>query len=847
MNVTFSPKFRSGADVIERWLLQAAQYALLLVVILVPIFFWPQQQLSIGFTKSFAALVGVSLATIIFSLFVLRIGVVRMVAPLTLSVLWGFTLMAWASALLSGDRFDAILGDTLPIGTAAFITLVTLTITAATLILDSKIAVMRFLLGFSVLALLIQGWQVLRLLLGPEFLTLGVFNSNTVSFLGSFNDVALFSGLIILISIVALLQLPIRGLALWFVGVNILLALFLLAVINFFLVWLVVGFFTLLVFLYSLTRDRLLGGNPDTTSMVISQPVLLIMGVVFAASAVFVVAGGHIGSKLGEVLSVQYMEVRPSFTTTLDIASAVYRADGALLGIGPNRFEDAWRAHKNPVINETLFWNSSFTAGSGYIPTLFVTTGLLGGILFVLFLGLFVAAGYRMLVTAGSADPFWYFVATAALTASVYVWGMAFLYVPGTTMLIMGAFFVGLALAAYGQLVPTAVSVYSFTDNRARAFVLIALVMVVITAIIAALFVVSKQFVAHAVYTSALQGAITNSDAARLDTELERASTLFESDVFINQRVQLRLGVIRGLLDIQQPSQADIERFNTAAVEALALAGQAVTNDGTNPQNHLLLGSVYGVLAIAGATSTTRELASASFARARALDPQNPEYALFEAQLSAREGNLERAREYLNQALTLKRNYVDALYLLSQVDVSQGNTEAALTSARAIITIEPKNPARYFQLGVLLLGNRDLVGAREVFSAAVALDTNFANARYLLALIELETGNRDIALEQLKVVQSTNPDNVQLSALVGQLESGQAVPPPLGITTPVDEPTVSVDGEGVTTTDTPPNTDLIVPINRRTGAPEESTVDVDTVSEEVMTPEAEAPSSAVAE
>ncbi len=847
MNVTFSPKFRSGADVIERWLLLAAQYTLLLAVILVPIFFWPQQQLSIGFTKSFGVLVGVSLATIIFSLFVLRIGVVRMVAPLTLSVLWGCTLMVWASALLSGDRFDAILGDTLPIGTAAFITLVTLTITAATLILDSKIAVMRFLLGFSVLALLIQGWQVLRLLLGPEFLTLGVFNSNTVSFLGSFNDVALFSGLIILISIVALLQLPIRGLALWFVGVNILLALFLLAVINFFLVWLVVGFFTLLVFLYSLTRDRLLGGNPDNASMVLSQPVLLIMGIVFLVSAVFVVAGGHIGSKLGEALSVQYIEVRPSFASTLDVASAVYRTDSALFGVGPNRFEDAWRVHKNPTINETLFWNSNFTAGSGYIPTLFVTTGVVGGLLFVVFLVLFIVAGYRMLVTARSADPFWYFVATAAFTVSVYVWGMAFLYVPGTTMLLLGAFFVGLALAAYGQLVPAAVLTHSFTDNRARAFVLIALVMVVITAIIAALFVVSKQFVAHAVYAGALESAANNPDAERLDSELERASTLFESDIFINQRVQLRLGIIRGLLDIQQPSQTDIERFNAAAVEALALAGQAVTNDGTNPQNHLLLGSVYGILSIAGATSTTRELASASFARARELDPQNPEYALFEAQLSAREGNLERAREYLAQALTLKRNYVDALYLLSQVDVSQGNTEAALTSARAIITIEPQNPARYFQLGVLLLGNRDLAGAREAFSSAVALDTNFANARYLLALIELETGNRDIALEQLKVVQSTNSDNVQLSALVGQLESGQAVPPPLGITTPVDEPTVSVDGEGVTTTDIPPNTDLIVPVNRRAEATGESAVDVDTIPEDVASPEALVPNSSVAE
>lgn len=831
MNVTFSPKLRGGSDVIERWLLSAAQYVLLVAAVLVPIWFWPQAQLSLGFTKSFEMMVGVAVATIIFSLFVLRIGVVRIVAPLVLIPLWGMALVSFASALLSGDRFDALLGDTMQIGTAGFIAVLALTTTGAALILDSKSAVMRFLLSFSILAFVLQAWHVVRLLVGPEFLSFGVFGTNTVSLLGSFNDMALFSGLIIILSIVALLQLPIRGLALGFVGVNIALGIFLLAVINFFLVWLVIGFFTLLVFLYTLTRDRLLGAREGVAVAVLSRPVLVIVGTVCAISAVFVVAGSYLGTTLSTALSVQYIEVRPSFPTTLDIAGAVYRDDGAFLGVGPNRFEDAWRSHKNPVINETLFWNTSFTAGSGYVPTLFVTLGIVGGIICLIFLGALGLVGYRSLVTAGSADPFWYFVATAAFAAAAYIWGMSFLYVPGTALLLIGAFFAGLVLAAYGQLVPAAVRVYSFTDNRARAFVLIAVVMTVITLLIAALFIVSKQYVAHVVYANAVAEAAANPNAEQLDIELQRATNLYESDLFITQRVQLRLGIIRGLLDIQEPSPADIERFNAAAVEALALAGQAVTNDTSNPQNHLLLGSVYGVLSIAGATSTTRELASASFARARELDPQNPEYALIEAQLSAREGNLERAREYLNQALTLKRNYVDALYLLSQVEVSQGNTEAALASARAIVTIEPENPARYFQLGALLLGNRDLAGAREAFSVAVAIDTNFANARYLLALIDLEEGNRDAALAQLKVVQATNQDNVQLAALIGQLESGQTVPPPLGITTPVDEPAVSVDSEGVTTTDTPPDTDLIVPVNRRDVGAEESPEAADAAEE----------------
>lgn len=819
--MTFSPKFRSGKDTIEQWLLSIAQYVLIATVAITPFLFFPQAQLSLGFTKSFVVLLGGLVAIIVFSLFMLRIGMIRMVAPLVLIPLWGVVLLALASALLSGDRLDALVGDTMQIHTAAFIGLMALVISATALILEGKAVIIRFLMAFGILSFIVQVWHVLRLFIGSEFLSFGVFTSNTVSPLGSFNDVALFSGLLIMVSVVALQQLPLRGLAFWFVSSLILLSLLLLMVVNFFLVWLVVGFFALVVFLYALTRDRLLiregaEGVPPAIPAV-SRGVLAVVGIVCVVSAVFVVASSYVGAAIGEALDVQYIEVRPSFSTTLDVVGATYRNDNAFLGIGPNRFEDAWRQYKNPVINETLFWSTTFAAGSGYIPTLFATMGIAGGLAFLIFLGSFLYVGYRMLVVSVAGETFWYFVGTAAFTAATYVWVMALLYVPGTTVLLLGAFFTGLTLVAYGQLRPQSLRVMNFTQNRPRAFVLIALVMVVITASIAALFVMSKQYVAHVVYAQAVVAAANTPDqataAVNADTALNRAYSLFPSDRYIAERVQLRLGVIGSLLNVQAPSQDEIARFNNAAAEALQLSAMAVAADPTNPANQALLGSVYGILSLAGAT-TTKENTTASLARARALDPQNPEYALIEAQIATRSGDLTSARNLLTQSLGIKPNYIDALFLLSQIDVTQGNTEGALATTRSIVAIEPQNPVRYFQLGSLLVANRDLVGARAAFETAIILDTNFANARYLLALVHLEEGRTEEALAQLRIVQSTNGDNVELASLVAQLESGVVVPPPLGLTKPVDEPSVDVDGEGVTTTDAPPETDLIVPVNR---------------------------------
>lgn len=267
------------------------------------------------------------------------------------------------------------------------------------------------------------------------------------------------------------------------------------------------------------------------------------------------------------------------------------------------------------------------------------------------------------------------------------------------------------------------------------------------------------------------------------------------------------------LLSIQEPSEADLQKFSEVSNKAIQAAEQAVAENGTNAGYRAVLAGVYANLAIAGVDGA-RDRSDAALAEAMKIDALNPGYHLLAAQMATRVGDLPKAREYIKSALALKRNYTDALFLSAQLDISEGNTESAIATTRAMITLEPNNPTRYFQLGILLSADNKAEEAEAAFKAAISIDNQYANARYLLSLLYLNTDRKDLALEQLKAVQQNNQDNVELKNFIDQVESGQyQIPNNSNLQAPVDEAAPNNDSEGTVTTDSEPKTDLVKPVN----------------------------------
>lgn len=794
-----------------------AQNILTVIFGLLPLIFIPTVAAPFEYTKVFAVLLGVFLALILWGLSILRAGVVRMSVSYTLGSLWLVALGALVSGLLSGDRTDALVGDLFSIHSAAFVALLALIPSVWVLLQAGKGAIMRMytLLGASAIILVL--FHIIRIIFGASALSFGMFTSNIATPVGSWNDLGLFLGLVVMLSLVALEQLSLTKVGKIFFGIATLGGLFMLAVINFFTVWLILGLASLVMIVFTLGRDPvgtqlpLMGAEPQKFRGTQSLWHAL---VVFLVSVLFVVGGSTLGGWISNATGVSYVEVRPSFGATMDIARAVYQ-ENALLGAGTNRFPDVWRTHKDDSINSTVFWNTEFNAGNGYISTFFVTTGALGGCLWVLFIVTYAITGVRRLLSpSNSGDRIWYFIALSSFLSALYVWGLSIVYVPGATILMIGALCTGISLHAFSVLSMQEGRTFSVIGNRRGRFVLTLGVVVLIIASVGLLYLVGRHYSAIYNFNASVQEMQQGADIEAQEAKVAAAYQLFSSDIFARRVAEYQLARMNALVGLQNPTEADQQQFNNAVSLGINAAEIAIANDKDEPANWSLLGNIYGVLAavnVEGAYDRAIERLN----RAQELNPKNPLPYLELAIVEARGGKMDLAREHINKAISIKPNFVEAFFLLSQLEIANGNTDAAIQSTQATITLEPNNPARYYQLGVLARAKGDTALAIAALERAVALDENFANARYHLALAYDEAGRSADAKAQLEVVLKLNPENQEIMTMIdvlnreGSLKSlrdqaAQSVSEQAPVT--AEDGTVTAPGDADSSLVTPVNT-----------------------------------------
>jgi len=798
-------------DTVARKLTTIAQYVLVVVFGLLPIFFVPLAAAPFNYSKVTFVIVGTLVALVLYGFATLRGGSIRLALAPVPAMLWIVAFAGFVAALLSGDFRDAVVGETFGVHTVLFIGLLALVATAWTILGENKQAIMRLFMLFALSTLALSVFHILRLVLGSDALTLGFFGGDaTLSPFGGWNDLAIFFGLTIILAIVALEQLPLTRTGQVLFALVVASALAMLAVVNFFAVWVVLAIISLAVLIYALTKGRgeskpVFGKQFSAvsgTSLGISCAVLII-------SVLFILGGGMLGNTIAGWTGISYIEVRPSIGATVEIAKDTY-AEQALFGVGPNRFADAWRTFKDPAINESLFWNTDFAAGFGYLPTFFVTTGVVGGIAWVLFLIAFLVTGLRMLLRPVATDRTWYFIGTVAFVGGLYIWGMSVLYVPGPVLLLIAALCAGLVGAAHAALMRTAGKEVRAVDNRRMSFVFVVVFIVTLIGSVGGLYYVGRHYAAVYVFNT---GFVRIAEGATIDEVEQRTVRAFElspDDAYARRLAEYQLARIQSLLAVSEPTEVQQQEFTNALNTGINAAQIAVAADSSDPRNWNTLGNMYAAL-VPAEVEGAYERSLEAFVEARRYDPQNPLHLLVMSQLAAVAGKEAEARGYLTEAIALKQNYTDAIFFLAQLDIAAGNTEAALQATRAVVTLEPQNPVRFFQLGVLQYSDGQVAEAAASLERAVLLNPEYANARYYLALVYDALDRQDDARTQLARILRSNPDNPLVMDLLSRLERGES----LAERAPaqVDEPAgVSQGADGVTT-ETPPDTALVTPVN----------------------------------
>ena len=790
-------------------MLKAEQYLIVGLMFFLPLFFVPGLPASLGFDKAIlAAIVGLSVVVLL-ALSSLRYTKVATIVPYTLLIFWGFVVVAFLSGFLSGDIQDTLRGSYFEPQTAGFFAIMALVMSVPLVLQRSKVMSLKALLALGASSTIALLYTFVRIFVESNALTLKSFGTVTTSPVGSFNDIAIFAGLTVIISLITLLQLPLKRSLQFGLMALIALGLAIMGVVNFFNLWIVVGFFSILLLVYIFSRDTLFGRIEDEEKSTVSAVVIASTMLVVVVSIVFVVAGDYLGARISDATDVNYLEVRPSMTATIDIARGVYQED-LLLGTGPNKFVDAWRMFKDQAINETIFWNTNFTAGFGFVPTLFVTLGILGGLAILAFHAFYIYSGYRMLLRGNSTDPFWYYFGIVTFVGAVFLWGMSYIYVSGPTILLLASLLTGLSFAAYQALVPAETKTIALVSSRRRGFFLMMLVIVAITAAVGALFTLGKQYVAQAEFTSA---RTTAKSTEEFEQRTQVAYEQYKDDVFAGSVAQARLLTLRELLAVENPTKEDQDRFVNTARAAVAAAEEAIRLDESNPEAHATLANIFILLSGVGFEDAENR-ANGKLEDARWRDPQNPSYDMMAAYMAVQLNDSNQAREKIKQALALKNNFSEALFLMAQLDVKDGNIQSAVDTTRQIITLEPNNPTRYYQLGVLLAANKDSDGAIEAYQEALKLDTNYANARYMLALTYLDAKRLEDALRELRIVRESNQENEQLKSLISQLETtGLPTAPTTGLEGSVNEATPNENNGENVTSPSDPNSNLVSPVN----------------------------------
>lgn len=798
-------------DVVASKLLAAARVVALVTFGLLPIFFIPYvPEAPLNYTKILVAALGTLLALILFAFATLRQGTLAYRIEVPLIALWAAAAVALLSALLSGDFYDAFWGTEVGPHAAVFIGLLALATTLFAYIGRNKEMIVRLYVVLLGGAFLLAVFHIIRLFLGPESLTFGLFSGNaTLSPFSEWNSLAIFFGLIVILSLVALEQLSLHatGKILFAVGAG--LSLLMLGVINFAAVFVVLGIVALVMVIYALTRGRFRGGS--SSARIASQVSIGMSIATLIFAVVFVIGGSTIGAWVSQMTSISYVEVRPSLAATLSIAKQTY-GENLFLGVGTNRFSDAWRLYRDPAINETIFWKTDFQSGYGYIPTLFVTQGMLGAAAWLAFLLSFLFIGLRTLTRAQDSDRVWYFIALSSFVASAYLWGMSFLYVPSPVLLLLAALTTGVFLAARRTLAPLGERTAELLKNPRVAFMTVAVTVLVVVFSVGAMYYLGRHYIGTYVYRAALVSVLEGGDPEVAAQGIARAFSFVEDDLYARQIASYERERMIALMSSEEATEEVQARFQQSLQTGIQAGMLATTLDSTDPETWATLGRVYATvipLKIEGALERAKE----AFERALALDPKNPGRILLLAEVDLLGGDKASARTRIAEAVALKSNYTDALFLLAQLEIEEGNVQAAIDSTRATTLLDPENPVRYFQLGVLEFSAKKNPDAIRSLERAVALSPDYSNARYFLAFAYDQAGRRDDARTQLEEVLTQNAGNAEVEALLARLNAGQSISAEASGTQPIPEEN---QNGGAVTAEQVPDSSLLTPVNTDT-------------------------------
>ncbi len=765
----------------RHWSFESASFwSLITTIVLAVIVFIPLSAVPFLYTKVSLLAFGVIVTFIFYVLARLTRGNI-VTPPLSLlGAIWLVPLAYGISTIFSSTTTTlSVFGNSFETDTLAFMVVVGVVGTLSALIVrnikqyKSVLKLGSWLIGFVLIA------QIAILVLGFTFKWI----NPSMSIVGSFVDFATLSGLGVIMALLALRFMDLSSKAKLLLSTMIVAGLFFIMLANIQIVWVLVGLVAFGIFVESVMR-RVVGTSfeeslnietdDDEYSSLVSEESLEIesdtnqksIGMplfVLAVSIFFIIGGSAVAGIFDNALHVNVISVRPSWQSTIMVGQNTYQ-NNAVFGSGPNTFRQQWLSFRDPSINTTPFWNTDFTTGVGIVPTSFITTGIVGMVAWVIFIGLLLFLGLRALIMREVSNPEVRAVAIVTFVGALYLVLQLIFSVPGAVIVALTFVLIGIFASMLRFFEPRTQWGIAFAQSPRVGFVVVFMLTLLLLASVGGAYVVVERYVAQVDLVRA-ENAISAGD---IDTAISAAS---QSLLFVKSdkayRVEAVIGMTRisKMLNSKKTKSTSVTRQQLQSLisQSVAMATKATNLNPNNYQNWYALGSVYKMIVPLNVPDAYTK-AQEAYKQAEKLNPTNAVIILTRAQLATMNKSYSDAETLLHKAISLKPDYTQAIFLLSQIDVQLGKAKEALKEAENALYFVPNNPTVLFQVGVLREETGDFKGAVSALSQAVAVRPKYANARYFLAIAYANQNKYSKAITQLEIIAKSSKANAKAVA-----------------------------------------------------------------------------------
>ncbi len=743
----------------------------LLATLFVSIFFFiPYSPVTLEASKGFLISIGATLS--IFFWFISRLGEGKFVIPKDKLLLFAMAipLIFLISSFFSSSLYVSLFGSGFEIGTFGSMLILFILFFLSSVYFQSEKKIWYFLFSLFLAGLIVVIFQLLNIIIGFNVVLPGFLQGVTAgNLIGSWNNFALILGIMILLSLFTIELFKTDRIFRVAQYVLLILSILLLIIINFSLAWLLVGIFSVILFVYSISLQN--AGVEIIQEENQKKKFPFISLIVVFISLIFLIGGNLASDVVSKYVSFNNPDIRPSIVTTSQIAYKAMRHN-PLLGTGPNTFVNDWSLWQPKGINQTLFWNTDFTVGYSFLATIAVTAGVLGLVAFLLFLIVYIARSIQSIRLALRDRLSNYFIMTT-LMISIYSWVSIILYNPNILLLMLAFTSSGILIGilVYRQAIP--VKDFSFLSDPRNSFFSILILLVLMVSAVSLTYIYIEKFTSIMYFSKSLNSENTMESLTKSEGMLLRAVSLDKNDIYYRNLSQLYLAKINLLIADKNISE-DILKSNLQELINLTQqsANLAINQNPKQYLNYMNLGNIYSTF-VPMAVENSYESAMAAYEKALVLAPNNPSIVLSKASLEFIKENNTEARKYIAQALELKENYIDAIFLLVQIETNEGNLAEAISKAEYAGLLASNDPTVFFRLGLLRYNNSDYTGAVSAFEKAVILNNNYLNARFFLGQSYKKVGRSNDALIQFNILLKIDPENKEVKDAINSIGEKQ--------------------------------------------------------------------------